>query len=80
MVKLKDIRKDDEYISAYYAPEGKDGNLGYVRIRISDREVVEKRLTDEDGRIEFYCKHVRKALRDMLEEGETPTERTIMWY
>lgn len=80
MVKLKNIRKDDEYISAYYAPEGEDGELGYVKLRISDREVVEKQVTKEDGRLGFYYKHVRKALRDILDEGEIPKERTVMWY
>lgn len=80
MVKLKNICKDDKYISAYYAPEGEEEELGYVKIRISDREVVEKRVTSEDGVLGFYYKHVRKALRDILEEGETPKERTVMWY
>lgn len=80
MVKLRNIRKDSEYISADYAPEGEDRELGYVKLRISDREIVEKRVTKEDGRLGFYYKHVVSGLCDILDEGEVPEERTVMWY
>lgn len=79
MVKLKDIRKDNEYISAVYTPENSTEE-GYVKIKVADNSVVEKRLTEMDGSIGFYFCHVRNALREMIQEIEIPKERTLMWY
>lgn len=79
MVKLKNIRKAEGYISASYTPED-TSEEGYIKIRLSDGEVVEQRLTSEDGVTWFYFRHVRKALWEMMEEDEIPEKRTIMWY
>lgn len=79
MVRLKNIRKAEGYISASYTPED-TSEEGYIKIRLSDGEVVERRLTSEDGVTRAYFYHARNGLQKMMEEDEIPEKRTIMWY
>lgn len=75
MVVLKNIVKNDKYISCDYYPEGKV----VVDVKDSDKFKITKSNYDKDTK--FFSAHVLYALWDFLEEDiETPKEKTIMWY
>lgn len=76
MVTLRNIKKDNEYISADYYPCGID-DVGYAKIRISDGEVV-NRIDAGVG----APTHAIDALRRLAKKGidDFPNELTIMWY
>lgn len=80
MVVLKNIVKNDKYISCDYYPEGKnDKGKVVVYVKDSDKFKITKSNYDKDTK--FYSAHVLYALWDFLEENtELPKERTIMWY
>lgn len=70
MVVLKNIVKNDKYISCDNYPEGK-----------TDKGKVVVDVKDSDKDTKFYSAHVLYALWDFLEEDiEIPKEKTIMWY
>ena len=79
MVRLKRIKKDKEFIEAYYTPEDSQEE-GYLKIRLSDKEVVERRLTSFDGVLFSYFVHARSELRRICDEATVPESRLVMWY
>lgn len=79
MLKLKRIKRDDEYIEAYYIPEDSTEE-GYVKIRLSDNEVVDKKLTSYDNVIATYFIMARNKLRDIKNDINLSTEIKVMWY
>ena len=80
MVTLINIKKTDEYIEANYIPED-TGEEGYIKMRLSDREVVERTLTPSDGTVlRSYFVHARNGLIQILEESASPEKWVVMWY
>lgn len=80
MVTLVKINKTDEYIEANYIPEH-DPEEGYIKMRLSDREVVERRLTPADGTVlKSYFVHARNGLVEILNRGTVPRKWVVMWY
>ena len=79
MLILKKIKRDNEYIEAYYSPED-NNEEGYIKIRLSDNKVVEKRLTSKDKVIETYFIMARKRLRAMKNDEDIPEWTQVMWY
>lgn len=79
MVKIKDINRVGGFIEAKYTPEDSHEE-GYVKIRVSDGEVISKKITSLDGTIGFYFTHVRNALVELIGEEDLPKERVVMWY
>lgn len=79
MLLLKRIKRNDEYIEAYYTPEDSNEE-GYIKIRLSDDEVVAKQVTSYDGIIETYFIMARNKLWDILKDTTIPTETKVMWY
>lgn len=53
MLILKRIKRNKEYIEAYYIPEDSNEE-GYIKIRLSDEEVVDKKLTSYDNMLATY--------------------------
>lgn len=79
MVWMRKIIRQNGFIEATYTPEHSTEE-GYVKIRISDGEVVSKALTSLDGKVGLYFGHVKNALLDLANEDDLPEERCVMWY
>lgn len=74
MVILKNIIKTSSDISANYYPEGKDV-AGFMRLRLSDEEVVE-----HENASMFAAPHVRNELVRLSKLEDVPSEKTVLWY
>ena len=79
MLILKRIKRNGEYIEAYYTPEDSNEE-GYIKIRLSDEEVVDKKLTSYDNVLATYFSMARNKLWDILKDTTIPTETKVMWY
>lgn len=79
MLILKRIKRNDEYIEAYYTPEDSNEE-GYIKIRLSDEEVVDKKITSYDNALATYFIMARNKLWDILKDTVIPTETKVMWY
>lgn len=80
MVTLVKINKTDEYIEANYIPEHTQEE-GYIKMRLSDREVVERKLTPSDGTVlKSYFVHARNGLYQILKTDTVPDRWVVMWY
>lgn len=82
MLKLKNVKKDDNYISAEYWPEDWD-EFGMVKVNIYDLDDYEVKLSPKDEK-EYsalpYAINALNALRDMAEGKREIKDCTIMWY
>lgn len=74
MVILKNIRKTQNDISADYYPEG-ESPKGFMRIRLSDGEVVEHNRAGM-----MAPAHVRYELARLSVSEDIPVEKTVLWY
>ena len=74
MVILKNIKKTENSISADYYPEGKEPK-GFMKMRISDEEVVEHEMT-----CMFSAPHVKYELRRLAKLDNPPKEKRVLWY
>ncbi len=79
MLRLKNIKRTDNFIEAYYIPENKD-EQGYVKIDISTNAVVEKHLTDSDSVVATYFAMARSKLRDIKNDKDLPSNLLLMWH
>ena len=79
MVKLVKIRRTDDYIETYYIPESSDEE-GYIKMRLSDDEILDKRLTSYDDIIAWYFRYAYYKLKEIKNDPELPKERLVMWY
>lgn len=79
MVRLKKIKKSDNFIEACYTPEDSQEE-GYLKIRLKDKEVVDYKMTSFDGKIGMYLTHAINGLKQVIDEETIPKERLIMWY
>lgn len=74
MVRLKNIKKTNEYITAEYFPE--DGEKrGYMKVRCSDGEIIEHINAGMCS-----AAHVRRQLYEFASRNDVPSEYTVMWY
>ena len=79
MLRLKNIKRENNFIEAYYAPEDKE-EQGYVKIDISTDVVVEKHLTSLDSEVATYFAMARSKLRTIKNDRELPQSLLVMWY
>lgn len=80
MVTLIKINKTNEYIEANYIPEH-EPEEGYIKMRLSDHEIVERKLTPSDGKVTHpYFVHARNGLVQVLKEDTIPAKWVVMWY
>lgn len=74
MVVLKNIKKTQHEICAEYYPEGKEPK-GFMRMRISDGEVMEHEMSGM-----MSASHVRRELVRLAGLEKPPKEKTVLWY
>ena len=79
MLTLKRIKRNKEYIEAYYTPEDSKEE-GYIKIRLSDDEVIDKKLTSYDNMLATYFCMARNILWELKNEESIPIEKKVMWY
>ena len=80
MLRLKNIEKNSDTITAYYDPEN-TGQLGFIKLDVTTAEVLESQVSDYDKDFPRYYNHARKALAKMAgAENQPPTEKIVMWH
>ncbi|MGN0515111.1 MAG: hypothetical protein ACI4GD_12620 [Lachnospiraceae bacterium] len=79
MLKLKNIKKNNNIISAEYDPES-SGELGSISIDIDSGKVVDSQASKLDSPLPMYLKHAEDALKKIMMEDDIPKEKIIMWY
>lgn len=79
MLKLININRTDEFIEANYIPED-NNESGYIKIRLSDDEVIEQKLTSYDEVVARYFAHARDKLIDIKDDTNLVKEKLVMWY
>lgn len=80
MLRLKNIEKNRNTITAYYDPEN-SGKLGFIKLDAITAEVIESRVSDYDKDFPIYYNHGKKALAKMANaEEQLPTEKVVMWH
>ena len=72
MVILKNIRKNNDTISADYYPEGKEPK-GFMMLR--GNEAVE-----HNNASSFAASHVKRELQRLAKTSNLPKEKTVLWY
>ncbi len=79
MLRLKNIKKNNETIQADYYPED-SAECGFVKINSCTREIIESKLTSYDGVIKAYMSHAATALDRLIDSKSLPKEQVVMWY
>ncbi len=79
MLRLKNIKKNNETIQADYYPED-TMECGFVKISSYSHEILESKLTSYDGVIKAYMSHAVTALERLVDSKSLPEERVVMWY
>ncbi len=79
MVRLTNIRMQDDIISAHYEPEG-SGELGYIQLNVATGELIECKKTSYDQTIANHLHHAIMALKRLAESNSIPDEKLVMWY
>lgn len=79
MLKLKNIKLNNNILSAEYHPENSD-DFGKVSINTENMEVVEQRPSKHDESFPIYLNHAVDALKKLSKTTEIPKEKLIMWH
>lgn len=79
MLKLKNIKRNNDLITANYDPEH-TGELGFISLDLKTGDVVESKASTYDADFPTHLNHAISALRKMISMEELPEERTVMWY
>lgn len=78
MVKLKNIVKSNNVISAFYEPEH-SAKLGYIEID-TDGNILKKEYSEYDKDFPWYFQHALSELRRLVLLDEPPKESTVAWF
>ena len=76
MVRLKNVKIENEYAEADFYPEDSD-RAGHVIVNLSSGEVV---CNDVPGYGEEYGDQASRRLVKMAKENDTRSECLVMWY
>ncbi len=80
MVRLKKVKKTDNYIEAYYIPEN-TSEQGYIKLDAHTGKDLEVRKTPSDDSLNWYYRYARRYLKQVLEgTAKLEEERLVMWY
>ena len=78
MLKLINIKKNDPYIEANYIPEASE-ELGYIKLNIDNREIIEAAPTSYDKALKIYQGHARYALLKLAQNDKLPERYPVVW-
>lgn len=82
MLKLTNIRVDDEVIEADYIPESSD-MTAHVSINRNTSEATAEKIEEFGGMYSTMAKNgLKHILENFVKSGgkELPTEKLVMWY
>ena len=79
MLKLININKNGTYIEANYIPESSE-ELGYIKLDIENREIIEAVPTSYDKTFKIYQGHARRALIKLAGNDVLPERYPVAWY
>lgn len=79
MLKLTNIKRNENVIMANYEPEG-SGLIGYVSVYVNTGEIVELKKTKCDEDTSGYIFHAVRALNKIANQKVLPDEKLVMWY
>lgn len=80
MLRLINIRKNDEFIEAGYVPENSN-EVGYLKLKLSDKSCVESKITSYDKMGPTYLFKAQDVLGELADSATPlPKERLVMWY
>lgn len=78
MLRLKNIKRDAEFIYADYYPEDWS-SPGHIKLSVKDGAVVEEKRSTFPDEFE-HLSMARRALNKLRTELDIPSERLVMWY
>lgn len=79
MLRLRNIVKNDNQISANYYPEDSEVK-GFVSIDTESGEILDSDITSYDEPFNAYLSHAAQALNKMIALDSLPSEKLVMWY
>lgn len=80
MLRLRNIEKNKNIISATYEPEA-SGEIGNVSVDVVSGDIISSKKTSHDEPFAMYLSHAVHVLEKMAKSGEElPNERLVMWY
>ena len=80
MVKIFDIKENDNTVSCKYTPEQTD-KVGTVTVDKTTKEVVDIKYSDYEYGKKSYVAHVRAKIDELLTTGSAfPNEAIVTWY
>ncbi|MDO4541488.1 MAG: hypothetical protein Q4C00_01480 [Bacillota bacterium] len=82
MLKLINIKRNDEYIEAEYLPEDSK-EKGYVKVNIKTKKIVDSQHSKYEEPYENYSECRRMAANGLLsiaDDSLLPQEKLVMWY
>lgn len=80
MVRIFNIRENDNVVSCNYTPE--DSNLeGYVEVDKTTYEIKDVKYSEYEYGKKMYVSHVREKISEIINSQKSfPNEITAIWY
>jgi hypothetical protein len=78
MVKLKNIEKNKDVISANYEPEA-SGMTGYIELN-KDGRVLKSEPVECEEEFPSHFHHAVRELKKLVLEDTPPQSKLVMWY
>ncbi len=79
MLKLKNIKLNNNTLSAEYHPENSD-DFGIVSIDTRTKEVTKQVLAKHDETFPIYLNHAVDVMKKLCGMTEIPHEKLVMWH
>lgn len=79
MLTLKNIKIDNNIISANYIPEDSEES-GFLKYDYVNNIVLEENITSFDTTIPIYLHHAKVALKRYVVDNEKDSEMLVMWH
>lgn len=79
MVRLVNIKKNNNLLSANYIPEN-SSELGFISIDVLTGEMVSFEYTEHDRVLPLYFSHAETALKKLVGADNIPESKLVMWY
>lgn len=77
MLRLKNIRIDENFAEADFIPENSD-KVGHIVVDLKSEEI--KDIVHVEGYEFMYPGHARYRLVKMAQENDTRSETLVLWY
>lgn len=79
MLRLINVKRNNNIIEANYIPEGID-ELGFIKIDLDSEEIIDNKDTSYDFPYQTFLIHAASALKAIANDKPFKDEYTHMWY